>query len=110
MELTLSATQEQLSELKQEMQNCVAELRQSAKVINKLKEERQAWENQQKSMKNAEKSLTTQLKKAHERCQTMQQEVEYANKLTHMYETDVNFSQINLSIVFYNAFFAAKLH
>ncbi|XP_048522756.1 centrosomal protein of 290 kDa [Dendroctonus ponderosae] len=90
LELTLAATEEQLSELKLEMQNCVAEMRQSAKVINKLKEERQAWENQLKSMKEAEKSMATQLKKAHDRCQAMQKEVEYANKLTNMYVTDLN--------------------
>lgn len=72
------------------MENCTIELKQSTKIINKLKAERELLEKKVEERKHNENEIKEQLKKAHDRCQGMQKEVEYANKLTKLFETDVS--------------------
>lgn len=89
LKIALEETQSQLAMLKAEMQNCTAELRDSTNAINKLKSNKEALQNKIRQMGEKEKSLVQQVKKSHERCQAMQTEIEFANKLSKMFESEV---------------------
>ncbi|CAG9760704.1 unnamed protein product [Ceutorhynchus assimilis] len=89
LKAALSKTEVYLEELKSEMKNCTVDLRESARVINKLKSEKHVLEIKLKEMIDCEKDMKEQLKKAQNRSKTLQTEVEYANKMTKIFENDL---------------------
>ncbi|KAL1494591.1 hypothetical protein ABEB36_010164 [Hypothenemus hampei] len=92
----LDETEHKLTLLKSEMNSCTIEIKESTKTINQLKTERNQLDEKLKAMRQKHLDKTEQLKKAHERCQTMQGEVEFSNKLTKMFEKDLSTLKDNM--------------
>ncbi|XP_050302755.1 centrosomal protein of 290 kDa isoform X2 [Anthonomus grandis grandis] len=90
LKIALSEMEVQLSSLKSEMRTCTKELKESTSIIKNLNMKKQTLEDKIEESKNYETKIKTQLKKAHERCQNMQKEVEYANKITRIFEDELS--------------------
>ncbi|XP_066247747.1 centrosomal protein of 290 kDa [Euwallacea similis] len=90
LKAVLSETESYLAILKSEMHQCTVDLKESAQVIKKLKGERASLGSKIETMQEKETDLVQQVRKCQERCQAMQREVEFANKLTKMFEADLS--------------------
>ncbi|XP_030746572.1 centrosomal protein of 290 kDa [Sitophilus oryzae] len=85
----LQEAETQVERLKLEMEDCTAELKESAEAIVNLKMENEKMKNEKGIIDEENSKLKGQLKKSRDRCKKFQIEVDYANKISNTLESEL---------------------